>query len=106
MGDRLLRARGQDREGDIDPACAMPLGANERAAFWQAARWINEGIAGREPSKLADALAELQKVARDGSLPVDAAAIPKEALSCTDEGLWDEVRTFCEVFGARLPVGR
>ncbi|MGK9164931.1 hypothetical protein KXR53_01465 [Inquilinus limosus] len=104
MGDRLLRAKGQDREGDIDPSCATPLGANERAAIWQAARWINEGIDNREPVKLENALAALQKVARDGSLPVDTAAIPAEALSCTDEELWDEVRAFCEVFGPRLPV--
>lgn len=106
MGDRLLRARGQDQEDDIEPACAMPLGANERAALWQAAKWINEGIAGREPRKLEEALAELQRAGRDGSVPVDTAAIPPEALRCTDEDLWDDVRTFCEVFGARLPAGR
>ena len=33
MGDRLLLAKGQDAEGDIDPSCALPLGANEWAAL-------------------------------------------------------------------------
>jgi hypothetical protein len=103
MGDRLLLAKGQDAEGDIDPECALPLGANERVALWQAARWINEGIDARQPDKLHDALAALHNVARAGSLPIDAAAVPTEALSCTDEDLWDEVRSFCEVFGPRLP---
>jgi hypothetical protein len=105
MGDRLLLAKGQDAEGDIDPSCALPLGANERATLWCAARWINEGIDRREPSKLHDALAALYGMARVGSVPIDATAVPAEALRCTDEELWDEVRTFCEVFGPRLPVG-
>lgn len=105
MGDRLLLARGQDAEGDIDPSCALPLGANERAAMWQAARWINQGIDGREAGKLQEALATLHRMGRDGSLPVDVSAIPAEALICTDEQLWDEVRSFCEVFGPRLSVG-
>lgn len=102
MGDRLLLAKGQDPEGDIDPGCAVPLGANERAALWQAARWINEGIDSREPDKLQEALAILHAMSRAGSLPIDTAAVPAEALNCTDEELWDEVRSFCEVFGPRL----
>ncbi|MGF6227920.1 hypothetical protein QFZ27_001875 [Inquilinus ginsengisoli] len=102
MGDRLLLAKGQDPEGDIDPSCTVPLGANERATLWQAARWINEGIDSREPGKLQDALATLHGMARAGSLPIDAAAVPAEALRCTDEELRDEVRSFCEVFGPRL----
>lgn len=102
MGDRLLLAKGQDPEGDIDPSCAVPLGANERAGLWQAARWINEGVDSREPRKLQEALTALHGMARAGSLPIDVAAVPAEALSCTDEELWDEVRSFCEVFGPRL----
>jgi hypothetical protein len=103
MGDRLLLAKGQDAGGDIDPECALPLGANERVALWQAARWINEGIDSRKPGKLQEALAELHGMARAGSLPIDTAVAPAEALSCTDEDLWDQVRSFCEVFGPRLP---
>jgi len=102
MGDRLLLAKGQDAEGDVDPSCAVPLGANERATLWQAARWINEGVESREAGKLEDALAALHSMARVGSRPIAADAVPAEALSCTDEELWDEVRTFCEVFGPRL----
>ncbi|KGM35316.1 hypothetical protein [Inquilinus limosus] len=105
MGDRLLLAKGQDAEGDIDPSCALPLGANERAALWQAARWINEGIDKREPARLHDALAALHGMMRAGSVPTDIATVPSEALRCTDEELWDEVRTFCEVFGPRLRPG-
>lgn len=106
MGDRLLLAKGQDAEGDIDPSCALPLGANERATLWFAARWINEGIDSRQPGKLEDALATLHAMARVGSVPIDAAAVPAEALRCTDEELWDAVRAFCEVFGPRLQVGK
>lgn len=105
MGDRLLLAKGRDSDGEIDPECALPLGANERAVLWQAARWINEGIDSRQPGKLQEALAALHEMARAGSLPIDAAAVPAEALNCTDEELWDEVRTFCEVFGPRLTAG-
>ena len=104
MGDRLLLAKGQDPEGDIDPSYAVPLGANERATMWQAARWINEGIDSRDSNKLQEALAALRRMARVGSLPVDAAAVPAEALSCTNDHLWDEVQAFCLVFGPRLPA--
>jgi hypothetical protein len=102
MGDRLLLAKGQDSEGDIDPSCALPLGANERVALWQTARWINEGVDNREAGKLQEALAALHGIARAGSQPIDVAAVPAEALNCTDEDLWDAVRSFCEVFGPRL----
>ena len=102
MGDRLLLAKGQDPDGDIDPECALPLGANERAALWQAARWINQAVDSRTPDKLQDALATLHAMARAGSLPIDTAAVPAEALSCTDEDLWDEVHAFCVIFGPRL----
>lgn len=105
MGDRLLLAKGQDAEGDIDPECALPLGANERVAHWHAARWINEAVDNRKPDKLHDALGALHAMARAGSQPIDAAAAPVEALSCTDEDLWDAVRSFCEVFGPRLSPG-
>ncbi|MGL4965185.1 MAG: hypothetical protein ACRC67_28425 [Inquilinus sp.] len=102
MGDRLRLAWGQDPEGDVDPDYAMPLGANERAALWQAACWINDGIDSRQPGKLQKALAALHEMARAGSVPIDTAAVPAEALNCTDEQLWDQVRSFCEVFGPRL----
>ena len=42
-------------------------------------------------------------MARAGSLPIDVAAIPAEALNCTDQDLWDAVRSFCEVFGPSVP---
>jgi hypothetical protein len=102
MGDRLLLAKGQDSEGDIDPSGTLPLGANERAALWQAARWINEAVDNRTPDKLHEALAALHDVARAGSLPIDTAAVLAEALSCSDDDLWEEVHAFCVIFGARL----
>jgi hypothetical protein len=105
MGDRLRLARGQDPDGGVDPNYAMPLGANERATLWQAARWINDGIDSREPGKLQEALAALHRMACAGSVPVDTAAVPAAALRCTDDELWDEVRSFCEVFGPRLASG-
>ncbi|WP_343711929.1 hypothetical protein [Inquilinus sp.] len=105
MGDRMLLAKGQDPEGDIDPRYAQPLGANERATIWQAARWINEGVDSRQPAKLQEALTALHGMARAGSQPIDVAAVPAEALSCMDEDLWEEVQAFCIVFGARLSTG-
>ncbi|WP_343714029.1 hypothetical protein [Inquilinus sp.] len=105
MGDRMLLAKGQDPEGDVDPSYAMPLGANERATMWQAARWINEGVDSRQPARLQDALTALHGMARAGSQPIDVAAVPAEALICTDEDLWEEVQAFCMVFGARLAAG-
>jgi len=50
MGDRLL-LKGRDAVGEIDPECALPLGAIERAALWQAARWINEGSTAANPAR-------------------------------------------------------
>lgn len=103
MSDRLQLARGLDAEGEVDEEQAVPLGVNERAVFWQACRWINSGIDQREPLRMLQATAALQRVTRDGSLPLDLTEIPAEAPRCSDDDLREHVMAFCEVFGPRNP---
>jgi hypothetical protein len=106
MSDRLVQARGIDADGEVDEELAVPLGANERLVFWQACRWINSGIDQREPLRMLQAVTALQEVARDGSLPLDLADVPAEALRCSDDDLREHAMAFCEVFGPRHPSER